>query len=84
LTKEIVWLFRRPGIIKDFDDQMHQNAAFPEAENILWDLRLQMTSIIHWILQRRGKSEDIASEFEGIVEEVTEENRINSDSNIDK
>jgi hypothetical protein len=54
---------------------MHQNAAFPEAENILWDLATSddinytLNTSENWL-----KSEDfIASEFEGIVEEVTEE-----------
>jgi hypothetical protein len=58
-----------------FDDQMHQNAAFPEAENILWDLvtsdniNYTLNTSENWL-----KSEDfIASEFEGIVGEVTEE-----------
>jgi hypothetical protein len=61
---------------------MHQNAAFPEAENILWDLATSddinytLNTSENWL-----KSEDfIASEFEGIVEEVTKRNRINSDS----
>jgi hypothetical protein len=56
---------------RDFDDQMHQNAAFPEAENILWDLATSddinytLNTSENWL-----KSEDfIASEFEGIVEE---------------
>jgi hypothetical protein len=53
---------------------MHQNAAFPEAENIFWDLGLQMTSNTLNTSENWLKSEDfIASEFEGIVEEVTEE-----------
>jgi hypothetical protein len=60
---------------------MHQNAAFPEAENILWDLRLQMINYTLNTSENWLKSEDfIASEFEGIVEERKKRNRINSDS----
>jgi hypothetical protein len=53
---------------------MHQNAAFPEAENILWDLATSddinytLNTSENWL-----KSEDYCPEFEGIVEEVTEE-----------
>jgi hypothetical protein len=39
--KKMSWSYLAPGYLtvtlsRDFDDQMHQNAAFPEAENILW------------------------------------------------
>jgi hypothetical protein len=53
---------------------MHQNAAFPEAENILWDLNFRWYNYTLNTSENWLKSEDfIASEFEGIVEEVTEE-----------
>ncbi|WP_016988870.1 hypothetical protein [Flavobacterium sp. ACAM 123] len=81
LTKENVLKLFSTGlsdrnIIKRlFDDQMHQNAAFPEAENILWDLstsddiNYKLNTSENWL-----KSEDfIASEFEGVLEEVAEE-----------
>jgi hypothetical protein len=81
LTKEnVLKLFSKGlsdrNIIKRlFDEQMHQNAAFPEAENILWDLSTSddinytLNTSENWL-----KKEDfIASEFEGVLEEVTEE-----------
>jgi hypothetical protein len=81
LTKEnVLKLFSKGlsdrNIIKRlFDEQMHQNAAFPEAENILWDLSTSddinytLNTSENWL-----KREDfIASEFEGVLEEATEE-----------
>ena len=58
-----------------FDQAMHFNAAFPEAEEILWDLEstdnlnFKMTTSEYWI----GKEDIISSEFEGVLEEVKEE-----------
>jgi hypothetical protein len=81
LTKENVLKLFSTGlsdrnIIKRlFDDQMHQNAAFPEAENILWDLttsdeiNYKLNTSENWL-----KSEDfMASEFECVLKEVAEE-----------
>ena len=81
LTKEnILKLFSNGlsdrNIIKRlFDEQMHENAAFPEAEDILWDLtssddvNYQLNTSENWL-----KKEDfIASEFEGVLKEVIEE-----------
>ena len=54
---------------------MHDNAPFPEAEDVLWDLEtkdnsnFKLTTSEYWL-----NKEDIkASEFEGIVEELKEE-----------
>jgi hypothetical protein len=58
-----------------FDQQMHENATFPEAEHILWDLSTSdnsnytLNTSENWL-----KKEDfIASEFEGVLEEGSEE-----------
>ena len=58
-----------------FDHAMHDNAPFPEAEDVLWDLEtkdnsnFKLTTSEYWL-----NKEDIkASEFEGIVEELKEE-----------
>jgi hypothetical protein len=80
LTKEnVLKLFSKGlsdrNIIKRlFDEQMHQNAAFPEAENILWDLSTSddinytLNTSENWL----KKEEFRASEFEGVLEEETE------------
>jgi hypothetical protein len=81
LTKENVLKLFSNGlsdrnIIKRlFDEQMHENAAFPEAEDILWDLtssddvNYQLNTSENWL-----KKEDfIASEFEDVLKEVIEE-----------
>ena len=53
-----------------FDSQMSENAPFPEAEDILWDVKTTdnvnyaiMTSE-YWL----SKEDIIASEFEGVLE----------------
>ena len=58
-----------------FDQAMHFNAAFPEADDILWDLEtsdninFKLTTSEYWI----GKEDILSSEFEGVLEEVKEE-----------
>ena len=58
-----------------FDQAMHFNAAFPEAEEILWDLEstdnfnFKITTSEYWL----GKEDVLSSEFEGVLEEVKEE-----------
>ena len=58
-----------------FDQAMHFNAAFPEAEDILWDLEtsdninFKFTTSEYWI----GKEDILSSDFEGVLEEVKEE-----------
>ena len=58
-----------------FDQAMHFNAAFPEADDILWDLetsdniKFKLTTSEYWI----GKEDILSSEFEGVLEEVKEE-----------
>lgn len=81
LTKEnVLKLFSKglsdSNIIKRlFDEQMHQNAAFPEAEDILWDftttdnINYTLSTSENWI----KKDDFIASEFEGILEESVNE-----------
>ncbi len=57
-----------------FDYQMHENAPFPEAEDILWNLEssnntnFKITTSEYWI----SRDDIVASEFEGIVEETKE------------
>ncbi|WP_309609501.1 hypothetical protein [Flavobacterium sp.] len=58
-----------------FDQAMHFNATFPEAEDILWDLEstdnlnFKITTSEYWL----GKEDVLSSEFEGVLEEVKEE-----------
>ena len=58
-----------------FDQAMHFNAAFPEADDILWDLEtsdninFKLTTSEYWI----GKEDILSSEFGGVLEEVKEE-----------
>jgi hypothetical protein len=78
LTKESILKLLNNGlsgsnlIKRLFDDQMTQNAPFPEAEDILWDVKTTdnlnytiMTSE-YWL----SKDDIIASEFEGVLEIV--------------
>jgi hypothetical protein len=58
-----------------FDHAMHDNAPFPEAEDILWDLEttdnvnFKLTTSEYWL----NKEDIVASEFEGELQPVTEE-----------
>lgn len=58
-----------------FDDQMSQNIPFPEAEGIIWELNTKdnvnysLVTSENWI----NNEDIIASEFEGILEEIEEE-----------
>ncbi|WP_035668186.1 hypothetical protein [Flavobacterium sp. 83] len=53
-----------------FDSQMTENAPFPEAEDILWDVKTTdnvnytLTTSEYWL----SKDDIIASEFEGVLE----------------
>ena len=76
LTKEYVLKLLSKGlsdgnlIKRLFDHAMNENAAFPEAEDVLWDLtttdNLNYTILTseYWL----NKEDIIASEFEGILE----------------
>ena len=76
LTKEYVLKLLSKGlsdgnlIKRLFDHAMNENAAFPEAEDVLWDLTttdtLNYTILTseYWL----NKEDIIASEFEGILE----------------
>jgi hypothetical protein len=76
LTKENVLKLLSKGLSDSnlikrlFDQAMNENAPFPEAEDVLWDLtttdnlNYTITTSEYWL-----KKEDIiASEFEGVVE----------------
>lgn len=58
-----------------FDQSMHFNADFPEAEYILWNLEThdnltyKLTTSEYWL----NKNDILSSEFEGILSEVQEE-----------
>ena len=58
-----------------FDQPMHFNADFPEAEDILWNLEThdnltyKLTTSEYWL----NKNDILSSEFEGILSEVQEE-----------
>lgn len=58
-----------------FDQAMHFNAPFPEAEDILWDmettdnLNFKITTSEYWM----SREDIMNSEFEGVLEEVKEE-----------
>ena len=58
-----------------FDEQMNQNAPFPEAEEILWDLTTADNSnyVLYTSENWINKEDIIASEFEGVLEEVETE-----------
>ena len=80
LTKEYVLKLLSKGlsdgnlIKRLFDHAMNENAAFPEAEDVLWDLTttdtLNYTILTseYWL----NKEDIIASEFEGILEIAAE------------
>lgn len=57
-----------------FDPAMNENAPFPEADAILWNLEssdntnFKITTSEYWI----GRDDIVASEFEGIIEETKE------------
>ena len=76
LTKENVLKLLSKGLSDSnlikrlFDQAMNENAPFPEAEDVLWDLtttdnlNYTITTSEYWL-----KREDVvASEFEGVVE----------------
>ncbi len=58
-----------------FDDQMTQNIPFPEAEDIVWELttldnvNYNLVTSENWL----NKEDFLASEFEGVLEEIVEE-----------
>ena len=80
LTKEYVLKLLSKGlsdgnlIKRLFDQAMNENAPFPEAEDVLWDLTITDTlnyTILtseYWL----NKEDIIASEFEGILEIAAE------------
>lgn len=80
ITKEILLkllsngLSERNIIKRLFSEQMEKNAAFPEAENIIWEMEAKDNCNFRIITSENLlKDEDIiSSEFEGTVE-ITEE-----------
>ena len=58
-----------------FDQAMHFNADFPEAEDILWDLEtadnlnFKLTTSEYWL----NKNDILSSEFEGVLQELNHE-----------
>ena len=80
LTKENILKLLNNGlsgsnlIKRLFDSQMTENAPFPEAEDILWDvkttdnLNYTITTSEYWL----SKEDIIASEFEGVLEIVAD------------
>ena len=81
LTKEKVLKLLNRGlsdrnlIKRLFDDAMTNNASFPEAKDILWNLE-STDSINYKIITSEywlSRDDIIASEFEGVIEEVKEE-----------
>lgn len=81
LTKENVLKLLSNGLSDSnlikrlFDNAMNDNAPFPEAEDILWNLttpdnvNYTLTTSEYWL----SKEDIIASEFEGILEEAVNE-----------
>lgn len=81
LTKENVLKLLNNGLSDSnlikrlFDLPMNENAPFPEADDIIWDLTTTnkvdyvLTTSEYWL----SKDDIIASEFEGIVEETIAE-----------
>ena len=77
LTKEEVLKLLSKGLSDSnlikrlFDNAMNQNAPFPEADDILWDLsttdkvNFTITTSEYWL----NREDIIGSEFEGILEE---------------
>lgn len=76
LTKENVLKLLSKGLSDSnlikrlFDHAMNENAPFPEAEDVLWDLttvdnlNYTITTSEYWL----NKEDIIASEFEGVLE----------------
>jgi hypothetical protein len=76
LTKENVLKLLSKGLSDSnlikrlFDNAMNENAPFPEAEDVLWDLtttdnlNYTITTSEYWL----NKEDIIASEFEGVLE----------------
>jgi len=76
LTKENVLKLLSKGLSDSnlikrlFDQAMNENAPFPEAEDVLWDLtttdnlNYTITTSEYWL----NKEDIVASEFEGVVE----------------
>ncbi|MDI5899110.1 hypothetical protein [Flavobacterium yafengii] len=76
LTKEYVLKLLSKGLSDSnlikrlFDHAMNENAPFPEAEDVLWDLttadnlNYTITTSEYWL----NKEDIIASEFEGVLE----------------
>ena len=76
LTKEYVLKLLSKGLSDSnlikrlFDHAMNENAPFPEAEDVLWDLttvdnlNYTITTSEYWL----NKEDFIASEFEGVIE----------------
>ena len=76
LTKEYVLKLLSKGLSDSnlikrlFDNAMNENAPFPEAEDVLWDLttadnlNYTITTSEYWL----NKEDIIASEFEGVLE----------------
>ncbi|MDO8316281.1 MAG: hypothetical protein Q7T12_02035 [Flavobacterium sp.] len=76
LTKEYVLKLLSKGLSDSnlikrlFDHAMNENAPFPEAEDVLWDLttadnlNYTITTSEYWL----NKDDIIASEFEGVLE----------------
>lgn len=76
LTKENVLKLLSNGLSNSnlikrlFDNAMHENAPFPEAEDVLWDLtttdnlNYTITTSEYWL----NKEDIIVSEFEGVLE----------------
>ena len=81
LTKENVLKLLNNGLSDSnlikrlFDLPMNENAPFPEAEDIIWDLTTTnnviyvLTTSEYWL----SKDDIIASEFEGVIEETIAE-----------
>jgi hypothetical protein len=81
LTKENVLKLLNNGLSDSnlikrlFDLPMNENAPFPEAEDIVWDLTTTnnvdyvLTTSEYWL----SKDDIIASEFEGVLEEMIAE-----------
>ncbi|MDI5950834.1 hypothetical protein [Flavobacterium yafengii] len=80
LTKEYVLKLLSKGLSDSnlikrlFDHAMNENAPFPEAEDVLWDLttadnlNYTITTSEYWL----NKEDIIASEFEGVLEIVVD------------
>lgn len=81
LTKENVLKLLNKGLSDSnlikrlFDLAMNENAPFPEADDIIWDLtttdnaNFTLTTSEYWL----SKEDIIASEFEGVLEETVVE-----------